>query len=505
MPSRLLWPALAVAVALTVLLVVARVSGSAQLAGQRAVVVLSDLHMGAGRDESGRWRRDEDFRWAPEFSEFLRAIDAQHRSSVDLVLNGDTFDLPRAEAEALASLDRVLLAHTAELEALAAFAARGTNHVVLIPGDRDSALRFAKVAERVMRALQGPADRVAAASAGYWVSADGKVHAEHGHDIRFRGQDSGALQELYDRFEAVYPSVDNVALIGSGAKYALAADNTLASGDAAALVVRDSLLNVSWQQFRMELDDGEVQPPRWDLTQARKQGSSLLLSALPDDDLLKPLAAKLDSTGGLAAVAADLTDQEITSLCDYRAAVRRARRRFEPAVTQFAPRGPAVTECPRTPETRGAIFEYFWRSRDELYASYVEGARRRLQGGNVPVVFAIGHTHLADRAQSYANMISGGLLKIPMEGFSPVRGALTPIVINGGAWNRTITPVQLEQLRNQRGVSWHDLLRSLEPEELPPCYSFVAIPAYEQDPAPAVRYWRRAADGAWGVAPACGG
>ena len=262
MPSRLLWPGLAVTVALTVLPVVARVSGSAQPAGQRAVVVLSDLHMGAGRDESGRWRREEDFRWAPEFSEFLRAIDAQHRSSVDLVLNGDTFDLPRAEAEALASLDRVLPAHTAELQALAAFATRGTNHVVLIPGDRDSALRFAKVAERVVRALQGSADRVVAASAGYWVSADGKVHAEHGHDIRFRGQDSGALQELYDRLEAIYPSVDNVAVMGSGAKYALAADNTLASGDAAALVVRDALLNVSWQQFRMELDDGEVQPPR---------------------------------------------------------------------------------------------------------------------------------------------------------------------------------------------------------------------------------------------------
>ena len=271
MPSRLLWPGLAVTVALTS-------SGGgagkrvAQPAGQRAVVVLSDLHMGAGRDESGRWRREEDFRWAPEFSEFLRAIDAQHRSSVDLVLNGDTFDLPRAEAEALASLDRVLPAHTAERQALAAFATRGTNHVVLIPGDRDSALRLAKVAERVVSALQGSADRVAAASAGYWVSADGKVHAEHGHDIRLRGQDSGALQELYDRLEAVYPSVDNVAVIGSGAKYALAADNTLASGDAAALVVRDSLLNVSWQQFRMELDDGEVQPPRWDLDASAQAG-----------------------------------------------------------------------------------------------------------------------------------------------------------------------------------------------------------------------------------------
>jgi len=200
-----------------------------------------------------------------------------------------------------------------------------------------------------------------------------------------------------------------------------------------------------------------------------------------------------------------LTDQEITALCDYRAAARRARRRFEPVVTQFAPRGPAITECPRTPDTRGAIFEYFWRSRDELYGGYVERVRQRLNKPSAPVVFAMGHTHLADRAQSYANLISGGLLKIPMEGFSPVRGALTPVVINGGAWNRTITPVQLERLKTERGVSWHEFLQSLEPEALPACYSFVQVPAYDQDPVPAVRYWRQGGDGAWGIAPTCGG
>ena len=127
---------------------------------QRAVVVISDLHMGAGRDDAGRWRRDEDFRWSGEFAEFLRAIDSQHRSTVDLVLNGDTFELPSDEAGALASLDRVLAAHKAEVQALASFAKAGTNRIVLIPGDRDSALRFGKVAERVTRALGGSADRV---------------------------------------------------------------------------------------------------------------------------------------------------------------------------------------------------------------------------------------------------------------------------------------------------------------------------------------------------------
>lgn len=101
-------------------------------------------------------------------------------------------------------------------------------------------------------------------------------------------QDSAALRPLYDTLDARYPAVDNVALSGSGAKYALAADITRATGETTALLVRDGLLNGSWQQFRMELDDGDVQPPQWDLVQARSLGASLLVTSLPDDDPLKP-------------------------------------------------------------------------------------------------------------------------------------------------------------------------------------------------------------------------
>jgi hypothetical protein len=307
-----------------------------------------------------------------------------------------------------------------------------------------------------------------------------------------------------DRLESDYPVVDNVALLGAGMKYALAAAPSLEPVEAAALLVRHVLLNVSWQQFRMELDDGEVMPPVWNVAQARAQGASLLVSSLPEDDPLKPWAVKLAAGDRLAEIAATLSDDEITALCDYRAAVRRARRRFEPPVSQFAPRGPAISECPRSAETRGAIFDYFWRSRDELFGRYVQTVTTRLGAKRPPAVFALGHTHLADRAQSTANMISGGLLKIPMEGFSPVRGALTPVVINGGAWQRTITPAQLERLRTERGVSGPELLRQLQPEDLPPCYSYVFIAASPQRTA-AVRYWRPPTGTAAGSGAVCAG
>jgi hypothetical protein len=240
----------------------------------------------------------------------------------------------------------------------------------------------------------------------------------------------------------------------------------------------------------MELDDGEVEPPVWDLDQVRKQGAAFFVASLPDDDPLKPSVASASTSAAFAALLDQWSDDELAAVCDYRAAVRRARRRFEPLVTQFAPRGPAVAECPRTPETRGAQFDYFWRSRDEAFGRHLKALGAQT-GGRSPDVFVHGHTHLPDRSQYNANMISGGLLKIPMEGFSPVRGALMPIVINGGAWQRTITPVQYERLRASRSMSDDVLLGSLQPDDLPACYSFVRIPGYTDTPAPAVRYWRQ--------------
>ena len=100
--------------------------------------------------------------------------------------------------------------------------------------------------------------------------------------------------------------------------------------------------------------------------------------------------------------------------------------------------------------------------------------------------------------------LAAGHLNIPPQGFSPVRDALVPVVINAGAWQRTITPVQFERLETERGLSGAALLRTLQPEDLPPCYGFVHVPPYPAEPAPAVRYWRQAATGDWAIAAACG-
>ena len=484
-------------------------------AGRRRVVVLSDLHMGEGRDAAGVWQAYEDFRWPDDLEQFLGRLAAEGDGATDLILNGDTFELRQSvavgcahadpglgctESEALARLERVLAAHTREVAALAAFAGAGENRVVLVPGDHDAALLLPAVGARALAAFGAPAARVVFATDGFWRSADGLIHVEHGHQLatradRFEGcpapfvtragrrhlvrsPGSQAVQALFDQYEARYPIVDNLADDTAGVRYALAAIGTTDVGAAAPLLLRELLFRMSWQQFRMDLDRGDVEPPVWDMREVRASGAAFLLASLPDDDRFTPVASRAFDDGRLDALMAALSDDELRALCDQRAAVRRARRRFERILTQLDPLGPPVAECPRTAETTGPKFEYFWQSRDRQFLRHLE----LVQDGEGPIaVFVHGHTHLADYRQGNFTRVEAGRAYV-VDGFSPVRDAITPVVINGGAWQRTVTPVALDRFKAAQALSDAELLEAIRPDQLPPCYSFVLIDAYDDRP-----------------------
>ncbi len=524
--------------ALIVAVVMSGVPAHVQAAGDapRRVVVMGDLRLGEGRGPDGAWSPYEDFRWAEDLRGFLTAL-AEEGGPTALVLNGDTFELLQSgdgacayddpalgctEAEALARLDRVLAAHRDETAALAAFAAAGDNRLVLVPGDHDAALLFPSVRRRAVEAFAAAPGRVRVAGEGFWRSTDGLIHAEHGHQIEGRaarfddwpvpfvtrsGQRHVArpwghsvVQALYDRHEPRFPIVDNLADNGAGVREALAAAGVEDAGPAAADLLRFLLFRMSWQQFRMDLDRGDVESPAWDLAAVRGAGPRFLVESLPDDDRFKPLAARALDAGRLTALMDGLTDDELTALCDHRAALRRARRRFERILTQLDPTGPPLAECPRTPETDAPRFEYFWGSRDRVFGRHLE----QLTDPRPVAVMVHGHTHLADYRQGNFTRVEAGLTYV-VDGFSPVRGAATPIVVNGGAWQRTVTPRQLAEHRRRLGLSEAALLESMRPEQLPPCYSFVQIDPYDERPdPPVVRYWRQDRDGTWMMAPRCG-
>ncbi len=293
--------------------IVAGVAGlESQTSTSRLVVIASDLHLGAGRSAGGEWLPIEDFRWQEDFAAFLRAIDEAGKGATDLVLNGDTFELWQSttddcrqrdarlgctEQEALGRLERVIAAHTADLSALGTFARSGTNRVTLVAGDHDAALLFPAVAARAIAAFNAPG-RVEVASRGYWLSADGAVYAEHGHQmpgdpyafttwpepyVRTDGRvhlerPSGErlAQALYNDLEPQFPILDNFAQEGAGLKYIAAADPMRLPADSIQPLLMFFLARPTWQQFRLELDggtcsrrsgisrpSGPVAPPFW--------------------------------------------------------------------------------------------------------------------------------------------------------------------------------------------------------------------------------------------------
>ena len=186
---------------------------------------------------------------------------------------------------------------------------------------------------------------------GYWASADGQIYAEHGHQIsqranRFAAWPSPFLEHggrehlerpwgeqtvaaFYVEQEARFPVIDNVADRGAGLRYGLSASGIADIGDRAEAFLRYVLFRMPWSQFRVDLDAGDVQPPRWDVAAIRAQGPTFLSESLPDDDQFKRFAVAGLEAGRLAELMSELTAPDITAICDYRAAVRRSRRRFE--------------------------------------------------------------------------------------------------------------------------------------------------------------------------------
>ncbi|MEO8502358.1 MAG: hypothetical protein ABI609_00525 [Acidobacteriota bacterium] len=449
-------------------------------------VLMSDTHFGVGKNAAGNWLATEDFRWSTELAAFLNAINVRGGGHTDLVLNGDTFELWQSlggdcsagrradesctEEEALARLSRVAAQHATELKALGEFAKAGDNRLYIVPGNHDAALLFPRVSSAALAAIAAPAGRACIESRGFWLSGDGKVLAEHGHQIGrdvngygnawpmpFSGDNRQYLvktwgeqfvQSYYNRWEEAYPIIDNLDEEGAGVRYGLAAEGGFGAALATAEFVRFMLFGESWGQFGAALGpDGHVQ---WDTNAVRNKGDSFLRSALE-------AGGGVDSTidtGLIALKMADLSDADLTELCDRLYLLQKERT----AAGIPGPEG--VVQCSGH---LGALYQTVFRTRDRVFKTYLEGRAQQLRdaglsrAGETFQVYVYSHTHRAE------------------DGFQPLSGAWSPRVFNTGAWQRLVKRSDVEARRLADKLPKAEVLTKYTLDDLPACYSFVTV------------------------------
>jgi len=163
----------------------------------------------------------------------------------------------------------------------------------------------------------------------------------------------------------------------------------------------------------------------------------------PDQKL--EIAMKLD----------ELTNKEIQSICDGRAAmVAEDKKNKKPL---------RVTLCPK--KFLGAGATKLTRSVDAIFQKHLRETRDRLRtpdNNQSFSLFIFAHTHQA--ISSYSPFENSG-------------SNWTPIVVNSGAWQRTISEEQLQKEMSDKNWRSEDVLK-LQPENLPACYPVIKVEPY---------------------------
>ncbi len=286
-------------------------------AGPRMMVFISDLHFGLGRGSDGRWSPKEDFRWSGALKGFLDEMGRRGEDRVDLVLVGDFLELwqpPEQPAgqppicnisgvddlgctvpEIVKIAGAVIDAHKHDLALLRDFAKRGDNRLHVIPGNHDAALLLPEVWSLLAAPLDEPAGRVTLVRSGFWMSPDGRIVAEHGHQVgndvnRYdrwpvimrdrngktyleRTWGERFVQQVFNSQEEDYEIIDNIAPETVGVKYRIADRGYVRTAADVARFIAFNLFETTLAQKGAVLGSPAVDPDdpnRWDLKLARR-------------------------------------------------------------------------------------------------------------------------------------------------------------------------------------------------------------------------------------------
>ena len=458
---------------------------------ERTIVVISDLHLGFGKNSNNSWDRKEDFRWHNTFGAFLTEISKRGSQQVDLIINGDFLDmwqLPEDipckgvsaglgctinEMKTVAT--RIIEAHKQTFKDLRDFSEKRDNRLYIIPGNHDSALLIAAVWEPVGKALGVQTGHVNFVGTGIWKSSDGIILIEHGHQIGSEanrydtwpnivrahgGQEyiirpwgEQFVQKMFNEQEDNYPIIDNLSPESAGIRYRMADRGVWGNGADVAKFVSFNLFQTSLRQKVQILGDEGFpeEKPKWDIPKARGKGHQLFVAALPQDDpfragLLGDSEQAKKAQSELDVLANDITrlpDENVKMLCE-----------------QAEIRGKSICKKPEL----GASIQKLLVPREWVLASHL---RQRKADFPDMRYFIYGHTHLLEEA------------------WRPGSSSLGK-VLNSGAFHRVIDEESFLLLVKAKGLTPEEGLKKITPEELPPCYTFVEIAPGKE---PIVRNW----------------
>lgn len=535
----------------TLLLLMFLLASSALVGAQQAstTVFVSDLHLGVGQILPGKYANQEDFRWHTEFAALLDWLDSSTSSNVELVFLGDSFELWQSpfqdcsgdganfsckardcrpdvngdkyactEAEAQARMRHVLTQHADTIDALSRFARKGTNRIVLVPGNHDAAILLPLVQADVLGKFNLPADRLQLATRGYWVSSDKRIFADHGHmfdkvnkytgwpepyentahgRVMLRPWGEGMVQEFYNQYEELVPAVDNMTDETTGARLAAEALGPEAKKIALKRFVRflahdttlrqklDSLGASEGEVDDVDLRLGGEQPDTvpWDFAAIRAGDATRFFVESMALDKARETAAQVAEPISWA----DVDDEEIAELCEQRR-----------VLIEFYTRNPGAKRPPDAqmaacPQVAGAEANLGYAA-DKIFRRDLRNRRKYLVSMQAPVgapfdVYVYGHTHAAvDPADQ------------------KLREAWQAKVVNTGAFQRTASVDQVRQLRDKedKDKPLAQFFAGLTPEKLRPCYPFVRVKPYAAGAKPSAELrWWALSNGSWRELSSC--
>jgi UDP-2,3-diacylglucosamine pyrophosphatase LpxH len=165
---------------------------------EKSILVISDIHLGAGVLVDGKRNYLEDFHFDKELVDFLDYYscgDYQNKE-VELIINGDLFDLLAvpfvnyfddefwSEDAALSKLDMIIKAHPEVIEALNKFVSQKNKKLVYIIGNHDAEFVFESLRERFYSLFDEKVKmrvEVILNNNGEYIPVDGVV-LKHGHE-----------------------------------------------------------------------------------------------------------------------------------------------------------------------------------------------------------------------------------------------------------------------------------------------------------------------------------